>query len=477
MGKLYKNGIQYGGSNPSNGHVIYDTDDNALPVEPGLQFKGLKVTDDSSSSETDIEAFGLNSDSLDDVTSGTIPQFSDYSNQAVQRGNTYYVDGDNGSDGNDGLSPSRAFKSIQKAVNTCGSFQFIEEGQRLVYDQVCINLHATNPYTKFYVNGKVIRLVGYDFTNNVIDNNTGTLTVSDTSGSYNTVEIMQSIVYFSMKNISIACSTTALNALMVRDHSSVYHNHTSGMFSATGYIGIQVIRNSFVELQGTVGNGSKVTLNNNSQSIIITRNSGVYIAGSLNATSGGASTINLAIMSYLQMGGNGSTTSNLGEFYVTNNNGAGGCIQCNQMAGVNVGNYYKVDLYVNSSISATSVVHCAQGSNAVISGYTFLRGRHTGNASVLRAYNSSSICWACSGTINTNMISVPTSGTTNYAIASYTGSHIYFHNGTVTGYGGLLATQMGRIGYSSITNNATNKTSATNGGRIYSGNQSSIPNY
>lgn len=76
MGKIYKNSILYsggGGSGTGGGHTIYDTDNTAMAQEAGLQFKGLKVTDDSANAETDVEAFGLNNDSLDDVTSGSIP--------------------------------------------------------------------------------------------------------------------------------------------------------------------------------------------------------------------------------------------------------------------------------------------------------------------------------------------------------------------------------------------------------------------
>ena len=50
------------------------------------------------------------------------------------------------------------------------------------------------------------------------------------------------------------------------------------------------------------------------------------------------------------------------------------------------------------------------------------------------------------------------------------------NNPTITGGTGLRA-EGGRIVYSGITNNATTKTYTINGGRIYSGSQTSIPNY
>ena len=71
MGKIYKNGIEYGGGGGqgSGGHTILDTDGTSLAQEDNLQFKGLDVSDNSADETTEVAAFGLNSDSLDDVMS------------------------------------------------------------------------------------------------------------------------------------------------------------------------------------------------------------------------------------------------------------------------------------------------------------------------------------------------------------------------------------------------------------------------
>lgn len=71
MGKIIKNGIVYGGGGGggTGGHTILDTDGNPMPAEVGLQFTGLDVQDNSTDSETEVAAFGLNVDSLDDVMS------------------------------------------------------------------------------------------------------------------------------------------------------------------------------------------------------------------------------------------------------------------------------------------------------------------------------------------------------------------------------------------------------------------------
>lgn len=53
----------------TGGHTIIDTDGNSMPTEIGLQFTGLDVQDNSADSETEVAAFGLNTDSLDDIMS------------------------------------------------------------------------------------------------------------------------------------------------------------------------------------------------------------------------------------------------------------------------------------------------------------------------------------------------------------------------------------------------------------------------
>lgn len=84
MGKIYKNGIEYGGSGGgSAGHIILDNDGTAMAEEPNLQFKGLDVTDNSTDGVTEVESIGLNQDSLDDVTDGSI------GNEIINNGMTY----------------------------------------------------------------------------------------------------------------------------------------------------------------------------------------------------------------------------------------------------------------------------------------------------------------------------------------------------------------------------------------------------
>lgn len=77
MGKIIKNGIEYGGGgggSGTGGHTIVDTDGSPVADEPKLQFTGLDVQDNSTDSETEVSAFGLNADSLDDIIdSANIP--------------------------------------------------------------------------------------------------------------------------------------------------------------------------------------------------------------------------------------------------------------------------------------------------------------------------------------------------------------------------------------------------------------------
>lgn len=56
----------------TSAHTIVDTDGSPVADEPKLQFTGLDVSDNSTDGETEVESFGLNADSLDDVVSGNI---------------------------------------------------------------------------------------------------------------------------------------------------------------------------------------------------------------------------------------------------------------------------------------------------------------------------------------------------------------------------------------------------------------------
>lgn len=74
-----------GGGGSGSGHTIVDTDGTPVADEPKLQFTGLDVSDNSTDSETEVAAFGLNADSLDDViTSANVP-----SNPMVTNGLVY----------------------------------------------------------------------------------------------------------------------------------------------------------------------------------------------------------------------------------------------------------------------------------------------------------------------------------------------------------------------------------------------------
>lgn len=58
----------------TSAHTIIDTDGNPVADELKLQFTGLDVQDNSTDSETEVSAFGLNADSLDDIIdSANIP--------------------------------------------------------------------------------------------------------------------------------------------------------------------------------------------------------------------------------------------------------------------------------------------------------------------------------------------------------------------------------------------------------------------
>lgn len=85
MGTIYRNGTQYGGGGSgAGGHEIVDTDGSSLPAEDKLQFIGLDVTDNSTDGETEVESFGLNADSLDDVMSAGVA-----GNQVASNGLVY----------------------------------------------------------------------------------------------------------------------------------------------------------------------------------------------------------------------------------------------------------------------------------------------------------------------------------------------------------------------------------------------------
>lgn len=58
-----------GSSSTSGGHVIIDPTGNALPQEDKLQFKGAKVTDDSTNNTTIVEPETLDNTDIDDIVS------------------------------------------------------------------------------------------------------------------------------------------------------------------------------------------------------------------------------------------------------------------------------------------------------------------------------------------------------------------------------------------------------------------------
>lgn len=70
-------------STGAGGHTILDTDGDSMPAEDNLQFIGLDVTDNSTDGVTEVESAGLNSDSLNDVTDGSI------GNEIINNGMTY----------------------------------------------------------------------------------------------------------------------------------------------------------------------------------------------------------------------------------------------------------------------------------------------------------------------------------------------------------------------------------------------------
>ena len=54
------------------GHTILDDAGTAVLDRKEMQFKGLSVTDNSTDEVTEVEALGLNADSMDDVCAGAI---------------------------------------------------------------------------------------------------------------------------------------------------------------------------------------------------------------------------------------------------------------------------------------------------------------------------------------------------------------------------------------------------------------------
>ena len=70
------------------------------------------------------------------------------------------------------------------------------------------------------------------------------------------------------------------------------------------------------------------------------------------------------------------------------------------------------------------------------------------------------------------------SNTTSYCVTSANNSKVHIQNATLSTAGsGLVASYGGVITYTTITNSATVKNATLTGGRIYSGSQTSIPNY
>ena len=70
------------------------------------------------------------------------------------------------------------------------------------------------------------------------------------------------------------------------------------------------------------------------------------------------------------------------------------------------------------------------------------------------------------------------SDTIDYCVTSTNNSKVHINNATLSASArGLVASYGGVITYSTATNSATVKNLTSTGGRIYSGSQTSIPNY
>ena len=401
---------------------------------------------------------------------------------AIRR--AWYVDSDNGSDSNNGKTPATAFRTIQRAVDACAPIPGKSNGiftdpDNVGGDNIRINCAATTPYTFCHVMGKELAIQAWDFTNNVDVSSTATLNLSTSSVQAIIMARWGGTIYLAIKNINVT-NTGSGAGIRSYNNSGIWFIDNSCVVNITTQgIGIECRYNSEIEFQGAVSNNASVTVTStNSSAIISSMNSELRLNCGLSATtSGGNSSTIFSDNGRIVLANNGSTTSNPGHLYVRNG-GMGGGIQFNGGFMHTVGNF-TLDVQ-NSSSATTSPIHITRNGGlsltSIVKTFRIVNSGTTNATGAVRAYDNSHIELNSAGTMTTNVI---TGGSaTNGAILSGGGCRIHLASSGVTITGGTgLRAEGGDITYSSITNNASTKTFTSNGGRIYSGTQSSIPNY
>lgn len=403
---------------------------------------------------------------------------------SVRRG--WYVDGDNGSDSNNGRTPATAFKTLQMAINSAAPLPGSSYlgADNVGGDTIWVNCSATDPYDCCRILGKVVSIRAWDFTNNIEASNTATLRISNSQANPPFLVRYGATLYTYIAKISVTSTHATAYTVAVTDNSTWFaalndNSTVKQVITITGGRGMECSRSSTIEIQGRGNTASELIIScSNGTGINVMRNSAVVTySKKIDVRTSNGSAIAVNTCSVIQMGFDGTTASDPGSLYVRVNSGTGSAIQANQMSEVTSSNYTTVDL-ANAASQASSTVHAAQASQIHLTGQTYIKiVNNSTSASAIRSYNHSGVTVQASGTMTTNQISGTTASGSQYTIGAYGGYVMLTTGHTITGLNGLQATYGGRIAYNSITNNATTKTNTSSGGRIYSGTQSSIPNY
>lgn len=258
-----------------------------------------------------------------------------------------------------------------------------------------------------------------------------------------------------------------------------------------GCEGIGCHERSRINLRGYDANGGQLTINASNWGLACSTGSQIYVEGKVNITGGsnvaggnyGAIYVNYGAC--ITFNHNNCDASHLGTETITSNG------KSNAISASDNGCFRTSNNYVKCTIQQTrtdcvspTIAGSTRGCISITHGsgtYTNIIGK-TAAQRTITAWGGSTIiiAWPASGT---SQASNPTNGT-QQCIAASEGGRVFMYGGSgstlpaITGKVGYAAYNGGQLTYANIGKfTGTTQRAAGSGGRIYTGNQSSMGNY
>lgn len=425
--------------------------------------------------------------SIDDIVSPIpTPKMYGFDYRAPAKNVIFYVDSDNGSDLNDGKTTTTAFKTIQHAINQLPPYMYYKENDSVsgYGGYIRINTSASAPYKAFAANACFAYLYSWDFINDVEDTN-GVLTIT-TSTAANAIYIEYASVTIYVKDLVI--TNTNGHGIYVTKHSMLYlfKNNDSVSHNLTitsSSVGLRAAVYSYIKIYGTCANDDQLTINSNSQLIYSDNYSCIEIPGNVSITSSGSNAIFINNDSSVKFIGTGATDAKRCLIEITSA-GNTQCIRVSNMSNMILSILNSsIRILHNHSTATNHSVEASQNSFITInSNYELNIESKSSSNSVVRSTSGSAFIIQFGTDASKNYLKGNSSSSYWVATADGLGS-LFISGGTanvspvITGNRGLGVYTGGMIGYANLKNNATTPTGTNTGGRIYTGAQTSVPNY